>query len=165
MAPSDSLSYRVVFDASRQLPQGWWGFVAPLAIATVLIRLGPRNRMNQSRLFRGVFVGFAIVLATAIAALTWTTYYLVRQSLEHGNYRLVEGTVAEFNPEQSMIKRPESFIVVSPAESTRYSYSRAIGTQGLNNSHGHIRNGVRVRIADVDGKIARLEVAKQRAQE
>lgn len=171
MDPSDSLSYRVVFDVSRQLPQGWWGFVLPLAIVTVLIRFGRRDLMNRGRLIKSVLqrtrtatIWFAILLSFVIGVGTWTTYYLFRSSLEHGNYRVVEGTVAEFVPEEWITKRPESFIVVSPAESTRYSYSRAIGNQGLNDSHGHIGNGVRVRIADVGGKIARLEVAKEPVQ-
>jgi hypothetical protein len=163
MVPFDSLSYRVVFDVSRQLPQDWWGFMLPLAMVAVLMRFGPRSRVNQSLLFKGVFVGFAISLTIVIAVMTWTSYYAFRGSLEHGNYRVVEGTVAEFDPQKPMIKRPESFIVVSPAETTGYSYSRWIGTQGLNNSHGHIGNGVRVRIADVGGRIARLEVAKEPA--
>jgi hypothetical protein len=163
MAPSDSLTYRVVFDVSRQLPQDWWGFILPLVMVTVLMRFGPRNRVNQTLWFKGVFVGFAIFLTIAIAVITWTSYFLFRGTLEHGDYRVVEGTVAEFVPEKPNTKQPESFIVVSPAETTVYSYSRWIGTGGLNNSHGHIRNGVRVRIADVRGRIARLEVANEPA--
>jgi hypothetical protein len=44
-----------------------------------------------------------------------------------------------------------------------YSYSDYVVVAGFNNTQSHggpIRNGLRVRIADIDGQIARLEVAR-----
>jgi hypothetical protein len=160
VTPPDSLSYQTVFDVSRQLPQWWWGFVFPLAIVFVLMRFGARNRMNQHRWFKRIFVGFAVLLALLDLIFTWTQYVGQRNALEHGDVRIVEGVVNDFIPQSVYFKYPEQFVVVTPAGRCKYHYYSSLGTGGLNNSHGHIRNGTRVRITDRYGVILRLEVAR-----
>jgi|GEM_PF-1579537 len=160
MALPDSLSYHVVFDVSRQLPQWWWSFLIPLAIVFVLMRFGAQNRMNQHRWFKRIFVGFAVVFAIVDVMFTWTQYAGQRNALEHGDVRVVEGVVNDFIPQSSFYKYPERFVVMTSTGRYKYSYCSTLGTGGLNRSHGHIRNGVRVRIADRNGIILRLEVAR-----
>jgi hypothetical protein len=163
MVLPDSLSYQVVFDVSRQLPQDWWAFVIPLVIVTVLMRFGPRNRMNQNRLFKRMFVGFAIFLTLVFVVGTWATGCRLRRALLNGDVRVVEGTVTDFVPQRALYKHSEQFVVVTPTGRYKYSYSSSLGTGGLNKSRGRIRNGVRVRIADRDGVILRLEIARDAA--
>ena len=156
----DSLSYHVVFDVSRQLPQWWWSFALPLAIVFVLMRFGKRNRMNQHRWFKRIFVGFAVLLALVDVISTWARYVGQRKALEQGNVRVVEGVVNDFIPQRVYFKYPEQFVVVAPTGRYKYQYYSSLGTGGLNQSHGHIRNGTRVRITDRYGVILRLEVAR-----
>ena len=164
MTLPDSLSYQVVFDVSRQLPQWWWSFLLPLAIVFVLMRFGRPNRMNQSRLFKRIFVGFAVLLALLDVIFTWTQYVGQRKALEHGDVRVVEGVVNNFIPQRALYKYPEQFVVVTPTGRYKYQYYSSLGTGGLNQSHGHIRNGTRVRITDRYGVILRLEVARDASE-
>ena len=159
MAPSDSLTYHVVFDVSRGLPQDWWAFLFPLAIVIVVLRIVPRNRKGV-RLFRRIFLGFGIVLTLLFFVSTWATGCHLRNALVDGNVRVVEGIVDDFVPQSQHYKYPEQVVVVTRTGRYKYGYFSAIRTGGLTSSHGHIRNGTRVRIADRDGLILRLEVAR-----
>ncbi len=160
MALPDSLSYHVVFDISRRLPQDWWIFILPIGIVYVVARFSLRAQFNQHRLFKRIFVGFAIVLSLGFGWGTWGTGCRLRSALVNGDVRVIEGIVNDFIPQRWNYKYPEQFVVVTPTGRYKYSYFSAFRTGGLCSSHGYIRNGVRVRIADRDGIILRLEVAR-----
>jgi hypothetical protein len=156
----DSLSYQVVFDVSRQLPQLWWLSVIPVAVVAIYLRFFTPTRFTQShQTLNKVLLGLTVLMGIVWAVPNWVAYHRLRTALERGHYRVVEGRVMNFVPQKELIKRLESFSVISPAETTRYEYARWLVTQGMNHNHGHIRNGSRVRIADVNGTIVRLEVA------
>jgi len=145
------------------LPADWWGALMPLAIAYVALRFAPQGTAKANRVFRRLFTGFAVFLAVVIALFTFGQYIGLRRALEHGNVRWVEGTVAEFIPHSVMTKRPEQFVVVTPTGRYGYSYSSEIGRGGFNGSpfhRGPLRDGMRVRIADVDGVILSLQIAR-----
>jgi hypothetical protein len=55
--------------------------------------------------------------------------------------------------------RDEAWSVRSRGKWYTYRYSHFVSIAGFHQSHGPIRVEMRVRIADVDGVIARLEIA------
>jgi hypothetical protein len=72
---------------------------------------------------------------------------------------VVEGVVHDFVPMPFDGHPHESFEVAGHS----YEYSDFEVTQGFNNTQSHggpMRDGLRVRIADVGGRIARLEIAR-----
>ena len=163
MIPPDSTHYQVVFDLRRQWPEDWWGPLMPLAIAFVLLRFAPRGTSKAYRVFKPLFVGFAVFLALVIGVGMTLQYLGLRRDLERGNVRWVEGTVTEFIPEDVMTKRREQFVVVTPTGRYGYSYASSLGRGGFNGSpfrHGPLRDGLRVRIADVNGVIVSLQIAR-----
>ena len=160
MTLPDSLSYHVVFDMSRQPPDGWWWPVLPLVIVGVLVRFAQRPNVRWPPALQQVLVGFAFVMTFVSGIFFLIRHLEQRGALEAGNVRVVEGIVTEFIPEMHNLKHPEQFVVVLGGARYPYSYSSSLGTGGLNKSKGQIRNGLRVRITDRDGAILRLEVAR-----
>src|SRR4051812_7475233 len=84
----------------------------------------------------------------------------VRYRLNHRAYVVVEGIVSDFVPGGGHDE--ELWHVRSGDEDHRYHYKASVVTAGYRQTQsqgGAIRNGVRVRVADIDGLIAQLEVA------
>ena len=167
MAPlPDAASYQVVFDLRRQWPADWWIPVLPLIGVYVLIRSAAAGKARESRAYpfiRILFIGSAVFLSLCFAAGTTYVYTRLRAALDGGNARWVEGTVTEFVPQDAWTKRPEHFVVVTPTVRYEYSYTANIGRGGFNGSSFHpgpLKDGTRVRIADVDGVIVVLEIAR-----
>ncbi|HET9233296.1 MAG TPA: hypothetical protein VFP10_04080 [Candidatus Eisenbacteria bacterium] len=160
MTLPDSLTYEVIYDMSRRPPQDWWGPAIPLLIAGVVVRFAHQPNTRWVRVFRRVFVGFAFVMTFIFAVGISTQYFALRSALKRGDVRVLEGTVTDFIPQKPILKHREQFVVVTPTARHKYKYYSAVGTGGMNKSHGHIRNGLRVRVTDRDGVILRLEVAR-----
>jgi hypothetical protein len=167
----DSVSYQVVFDISHRGPQYWWLLGIPLIMVTVGVSAlrrpvgSPfRNRIvTGNRTFLLVYTGFAATVGIAAALSMATQYFALRSALAHGQYKVVEGVVTGFVPASGGDHHPEQFTVVTATGREEYSYSWAGVTQGFNESRPHggpMRDSLRVRIADVHGVIARLEIAR-----
>lgn len=159
--------YTVVFDARSAGWPGWWF----IPVGLVFIAIGYFNRSAPaskprspalSWLFRNALVIFAC-LWTTIAAISVVGKTLrVRYRLNHGDYVVVEGVVTSFLPGDPGGHRDELWGVRSGGEDHWYHYSSSVITPGFRvtqRAGGPIHDGVRVRIADADGLIARLEVA------
>jgi len=166
MAPLPDPSYQVVFDLRRQWPADWWLPVLPPIGVYVLLRSAAARKARESRAYpvmKFLFIGFAVFLPLCFAAGTTYVYTRLRAALDGGNARWVEGTVTGFVPQVWATKLPEQFVVVTPTGRYEYSYSANIGRGGYNGSSFHrgpLRDGQRVRIADVDGVIVVLEIAR-----
>lgn len=120
------------------------------------------DRLGQARLFRRwglrMAAGFA-GMAIMTGLLGFLEHARVRRALERGDYTVVEGTVTEFARGDRGGHRDERFSVRSGGRIHTYRYRSSMGAPGFHQSHGPVRAGLRVRIADVDGAIARLEAA------
>jgi hypothetical protein len=84
----------------------------------------------------------------------------LRDSLLNGKYTVVEGVVVDFVPMPYSGHAMEKLNV----DGHHYEYSDYNVVAGFNNTQSHggpIHQGLRVRIADVDGQIARLEIADE----
>jgi hypothetical protein len=88
----------------------------------------------------------------------WSGRERLRSALESGAYTVVEGEVTEFERGDRGRHRDERFSVVSGGRRYTYAYRSSSYEPGFHESHGPIREGMHLRIADVGGHIARLEV-------
>ncbi len=94
----------------------------------------------------------------AMLAHTWREYSELRTSLQNGAFRVVEGVVSDFVPEGPQGHPIERFRV----DDTRFQYATSDITSAFHRTAGQggpVREGLRVRIADANGAIARLEIA------
>jgi hypothetical protein len=89
----------------------------------------------------------------------------MRDAMRAGRFTVVEGQVQEYRPPLRPSRRgktPEKFMVRTDEGIFRYEYLESQIAPGFNlpaDRGGPIREGLQVRIADVDGRIARLEIA------
>ena len=106
-----------------------------------------------------IFVVFASLWTLGASCGLYAEYAGIRRALRDSTYVVVEGVVTEFVPGRTDGHPAESFVV----NGHRYEYSPYIVTSGFSQIQplgGPIHEGLLVRIADVDGTIARLEVAR-----
>jgi len=163
MSLPDSLSFQVVFDVTRQVPQYWWLLIIPIVMIVIGLGVFRKKPTSAHRVFIVFFLGFAIFLAVLQSILIGREYAGLRSALARGDFDRVEGVVTGYEAAEFAGKNPERFTVITPADIRQYAYSRSVVSQGFNGGpsyKGVLRDGMRVRIADVDGKIARLEVER-----
>ncbi len=83
-----------------------------------------------------------------------------RRRLDAGEYVAVEGVVTRRVPGDRGGHRDEVWIVESGGRRFRYAFRSSIESRGYRDIFGPVKQGSRVRIVDVDGRIARLEMVK-----
>lgn len=159
------MQYHVVFDAAQNGYRYWWFpaiGIAMFIFGYVNFQLQKKRLESKNpRFFRystRFFFGFA--LFWTVIALIGTLYSSIklRNALNSNHYTLVQGRVTQFVPMPYGGHAQESFVV----DGHRYQYSDYEVSSSFNNTQSHggpIKEGLQVRIADVDGKIARLEIA------
>lgn len=107
----------------------------------------------------GMWMAFAAVLVSGAGGwVDWSGRDRLRTALESGEYTVVEGAVTGFERGDRGGHRDERFTVISGGRPYTYAYRSSHSEPGFHESHGPIREGMHVRIADVGGYIARLEV-------
>jgi hypothetical protein len=160
--------YRLVFDAAMNGYQTWRAAILPGCVSVaaliilVLLRSNIAIKAKGARFYCGIISAVAaIATAGCVAMLVHTRreYDALRSSLRDRTFRVVEGYVVDFVPQGADGHPIERFRV----DSTRFEYSRSDITSAFHHtaiSGGPIRNGIAVRIADVNGKIARLEILR-----
>lgn len=160
------MSFELVFDADEAGYRQWW-FPAVGSIFVVIgLGISIYHRKNPSpgrsrwfRVFPYLFTGFAMIWVAITFAATFSEYWELRRALRSGQFEVVEGKVVDFVPMPADGHVMERFTV----NGHRFEYSDAVPTAGFNNTQSHggpIREGLIVRIAEVRGKIARLEIAR-----
>lgn len=158
-----SPTYELVFDVSLAGYRQWTYPARVIALAAIgwawlaWRRTQPPPVGKWRRAQPYLFVGFTTLMALVTLITTYWDYHHLSSRLKAGDYRVVEGTVTRFVPMPRAGHSMESFEV----NGARYAYSDFVIEAGFNNAQSHggpIREGLRVRIADVDGQIARLEV-------
>jgi hypothetical protein len=159
------MNFQLVFDADQAGYRQWWFpafgliFVAVGLVMLAYRRMNPSSgRTRWSRVFPYLFTGFAVFWVSLTFVGTFSDYWKLRQALRSGQFEVVEGKVVDFVPMPASGHAMERFTV----NGHRYEYSDYEVSAGFNNTQSHggpIHEGLIVRIADVHGKIARLEVA------
>jgi hypothetical protein len=163
------VDYQLVFDAVRHGYTTWRAAILPACIAmvatllSVLVRSeSPSQERESARRYRaltGLVGALAGLGCVAMLAHTWRDYAKLRTALRNGTYLLVEGRVTDFVPERRDGHPIEMFRVGD----AQFEYSTSDITSAFHwtaGQGGPIRDGVSVRIADVDGAIARLEIGR-----
>ncbi|MDQ6770209.1 MAG: hypothetical protein M3Z54_09500 [Gemmatimonadota bacterium] len=166
---SAATSYVVIYDAITAGFHTWWlallgliGVAAGFAAARYPDRVPAGMRFPSqlaTRLFGVFFLTCALSWTIFAYVSLYDQYAQLRQALQAGTYETVEGTVEDFVPGDPDGHAPERFTV----SRHHYEYSPSRVTSGFNkiSTHGGpMHAGLRVRIADVGGEIARLEIAR-----
>ena len=158
------MQYTTVFDVARDGFAAWWGTAAGAAFIVVgtgaLIHLrrqiGPKARFQK--MFMVVWTGFAVVWTISVYSGTHTEFVQLREALATNQFTVVEGLVTNFKPAPTGGHADEQVDVGEH----HYSFSDYVVIAGYHRSRSHggaMREGLRVRIADVNGQIARLDTA------
>jgi hypothetical protein len=160
------LNFELIFDANEAGYRQWWfpafGLIFVLIGSGQLIyrRWNPSSALSRpARAFPYLFTGFAVLWVSCTFVGTFCEYWELRQALRSGHFETVEGKVVDFVPMPQSGHAMERFVV----NGHHYEYSDYMVSAGFNNTQSHggpIREGITVRIADVRGKIARLEIAR-----
>jgi hypothetical protein len=158
--------FLLVYDARAEpLVRGQdftWLLVVAAAVATFLLRRYMPSRpewMDRPAVIVAV-VAFTTLAGGGWVAARYSQVIGLRNHLNRGDYVLVEGRVENFVRGDRGGHRDESWSVRSGGRLHTYRYSWATMVPGFHGSAGPIREGLHVRLADVDGHIARLEIRK-----
>jgi hypothetical protein len=158
-------NWTVLFDA-RQADSPL--FIFPLAgvffvaIGVVMVRRKrfARDDQGETIQYRGspkartfLLIAVAWTLITGLLALRAQSR--LEHALRSGQYHTIQSEVENFRAADLLRKRPETWTVAG----RQYEFSYSALRSGLS-TPGVVRPGMYVRIADVDGAIARLEVAR-----
>jgi hypothetical protein len=142
----------------------WWFPAAGLLIVVVgigqlLYRRFYPAASRWRRVLPYIYTCLAIAWTGVAFAVTYGDYRDTVKRLGDGRYTTVEGPVTAFKPMPREGHADESFAV----HGRLYRYSDYRVSACFNNTQSHggpIRQGLVVRIADINGCIARLEVCR-----
>jgi hypothetical protein len=164
------MRYDTVFDVARDGFTEWkfpaFGLIFVVVGVGMLVnqhRHPDPRRGRWKRTFPVFYTTFAVLWTLVAFMGTYSDYARLRDALRAGNYVVAEGVVTNFKPAPREGHADEEFDV----DGHHYAFSDYVVIAGYHRSRSHggaIREGLRVRIADVAGKIARLEVAADRDQ-
>lgn len=152
------MNFETVFDVTRDGFRAWWAF-APFAGVGAIGLVVSMTRHRALRRTGRVIGAVGVLLAIFVEFATYSDYRGLKLALMQERFTTVEGTVGDFVPGGADGHPPESFCVSSHC----YSYSPAMISAGFNRVSGRggpVRSGQTVRIADVGGRIARLEIER-----
>ena len=163
-----SLAYEVIYDAARLPFPGWP--VAALGVLVAAIGAGVgayvRRRGKESPMAR-ILATSAIVFGASWALLVGGGLYAqhaqLRDALGEGSFVRVEGIVHDRPPGGASDQVGPSWVVESGEIAHWYRYDRSplsVGYRRPGPGTGGLTNGARVRIADIGGRIARVEVER-----
>jgi hypothetical protein len=164
--PATYPAYQLIYDAARIRFPAWPVASVGLLVAAIGVGLGAylRQRAVASPAARTV-VTSAIIFGVSWALLVGGGLYAqhgqLRSALEEGSVVRVEGVVYDSPPGSDRGADGRSWVVESGTTAHWYRYDRsplAVGYRRSAPGTGGLRNGARVRIADVGGRIARVEV-------
>ena len=161
-----SVTYRVVYDAAQLRFPAWPVASVGLAVALAGVGLGAylRGRGVTSAAARTV-VTSAIIFGVSWSLLVGGGLYAqhghLRSALDENSFVRVEGVV--YDSPQGAVKDVDgkSWLVESGTTAHWYRYDSsplAVGYSRSAPGTGGLRDGARIRIADVGGRIAKLEV-------
>ena len=161
-----TVTYRVVYDAAQLRFPAWPVASVGLAVALAGVGLGAylRRRGIASAAPRTV-VTSAIIFGVSWSLLVGCGLYAqhaqLRSALAERSYVAVEGVVYDSPQGPAKDVDGKSWVVESGKTAHWYRYDSSplsVGYRRIAPGTGGLRDGARVRIADVGGRIARLEI-------
>jgi hypothetical protein len=160
-------SHRLIYDAGLEEQIPFWPSML-VAVIFGLLGLAVLVGTFVARDKAGIG-GVRWLGAVILAASLWGGYQnrvtmredaASRRGLDSGGYALVEGVVVKYSPGNRK-GRHEEWIVESVGGPYRYHLPTRVVERESGEKLGPVREGSRVRILDVDGRIARLELARE----
>lgn len=161
------IDYVLVYDASQSPVTTADDFVFPLLAAGATILYLTRRRWIRTWVEKpdwyerpSLLLGITI-LFWLITLGTWSGVSdeaALGERVHRGAYELVEGTVENFVPGDRGAHHEESWTIRSGGAVHAYRYLVSRDEPGFRQSAGPVYAGARVRVADVDGVIGRLEI-------
>lgn len=165
----ESTAYEVIYDAARLAFPAWPVASIGLAVAAAGVGLGAYlRRRGGASPAANIVVSSAIIFGVSWALLVGGGLYAqhnqLRKALTEGSYVRVEGVVYDRPTGSSRDVEGPSWVVEATNQVAYwYRYDRgflSVGYQRQAPGTGGIADGSRVRIADIGGRIARLEVER-----
>jgi hypothetical protein len=154
--------YQVVFDAVqagfspvRVMIPGIILALVGVMLAIAAFRLGSRRAKVIATAVALVMICYGAVWSGMVYRQNAEAYGELRAALEQGRYTRVEGVVTDFQREPRGGRRPERWTVAG--HTYELSSFRLPRTPLI---PGTVKEGMWVRIADVNGQIARLEIRR-----
>jgi hypothetical protein len=167
----ESAAYEVIYDAARLRFPAWPVALIGLSVAAAGVGLGAylRRRGVGSTVARTA-VSSAIIFGVSWALLVGGGLYAqhgqLRSALQEGSFVRVEGLVYDRPPGAAAAADVEggSWVVEAADKVAHwYRYDRsplAVGYRRSGPGTGGLKDGARVRIADIGGRIAKIEVER-----
>jgi hypothetical protein len=159
---------QVLYDASQMAFPAWPVAAVGLAVAAAGVGLGAyvRRRAVTSTVTQTV-VTSAIIFGVSWSLLVGGGLYAqhgqLRRALLEGSFVSVVGVVYDRPPGAAKDASGASWVVESGKTAHWYRYDRsplAVGFRRAGPGTGGLEDGARVRIADIGGRIARIELLK-----
>jgi len=157
------IQYVTVYEIAQRTPD--WPFacigLVPLIAGAVIIWGKRRFKWTKPHwLFAAFCCVFGIIWVGGVGSSILSADWQAFTAYQKGEYRTVEGVVSDFHPMPYQGHQDECFSV----QDQRFCYSDYEIGPGFHNAASHggpIRAGLHVRIAYREGRILRLDVAKE----
>jgi hypothetical protein len=167
---ADTLRTRVVFDAQHPgaalwgFPLYFFGAAVWLAFISTTIRYFHRQdspQVAEAKPKQGIVLDAQPMVLLLVGAIAAALMYVVRRppyaelaaALDSGGYETVVGIAQGVTQGD-----PGGFTVLTSAGTRKYEYSEHFSTEGFHERNVPFGDGAHVRVLDVGGRIARLEV-------
>jgi hypothetical protein len=156
----------VIYDAAQVAFPAWPVSLVGLGVAAAGVGLGAyfRQRKITSAVARTA-VTSAIIFGVSWTLLVGGGLYAqhgqLRRALDEGSFVRVEGIVYDTPPGAIQNAQADSWVVEAGTIAHWYHYDSSplsVGYRRQGPGTGGLRDGARVRIADIGGRIARVEV-------
>lgn len=161
------MTNEVVYDAAQLAFPAWPVSLIGLAVAAAGVGLGAyfRRRKIESAIARTAVTSaiiFGVSWALLVGGGLYAQHNQLRRELDQGSFVRVEGVVYD-NPPANKLADPQgnSWVVEVGKVAHWYRYESSplsVGYRRTGPGTGGLRDGTKVRIADIGGRIARVEV-------
>jgi hypothetical protein len=160
------MTSEVVYDAAQTAFPAWPLAHLGLAAAAAGIGLGAylRQRKIHSAVARTAITSaiiFGVSWTLLVGGGLYAQHNQLRRELNEGSFVRVEGVVYDNPPGAIKHAQPGSWVVDAGTIAHWYRYESSplsVGYRRKGPGTGGLRDGTKVRIADIGGRIARLEV-------
>src|SRR5215204_3432702 len=151
-------AYEVIYDAAQvRFPA--WPVALTGGLGAYFRRRGVRSTIGQTIVTSAIIFGVSWTLL--VGGGLYAQHGQLQRALREGTFVRVEGIVYDRPPGGAEDAEGPSWVVDAGGTAHWYRYDRsplAVGYRRSAPGTGGLRNGARVRIADIGGRIARLEV-------